>query len=373
MDLAVRNRFVAFVGRTGANCDGRITDLAWLALVVGLKSGMLDITRRGERNAGSSGESASRGRQDFASHVKLLGNQVGEVISTDYRLRATAADGLLRAVAVSTTEAARSAQVAHQAWPVAAAAMGRLMSAAVILGADLKEGQGRLTVEVSGDGPLGRVVAETRPGGELRARVQNAAVDLPLREDGKLAVGQAVGREGFFRVLRQDARGDWYQSQVELQNGEIGEDFLHFMTQSEQVPSAVAVGVLVGEEGLVIGSGGVMVQALPGCPPSLVNEAAENFSRLTQISRRLADGESLQSLLEKVLPEPIRRYPAESLRWDCWCDRSNIRQMLSTLSQEDLVDLIDDGGAEVTCHFCRTAYHFSVNELEEMQSGPPAR
>lgn len=288
-------------------------------------------------------------------------------MGTDYRIRATAADGMLRAVGVSTTAAAREAQLAHRAWPVAAAAMGRLMSAAAILAADMKDDEGRISVEANGDGPLGRVVAEVRPHGAMRARVQNPDVELPLRPDGKLAVGQAVGVDGFFRVMRQDVLGDWYQGQVELQTGEIGDDFLHYLIQSEQVPSAVSVGVLVGQEGLVIGSGGVMVQALPGCPRELVDETAARFGELTQISRRLADGETLENLIRMVLPEPVHWHPQESLQWSCWCDRDRIADMLRTLPDTDLEDLIRDGGAEVICHFCRTAYQFSVSDIESFR------
>ncbi len=288
-------------------------------------------------------------------------------MKTDYRIRATAAEGLLRAVAVSLTGAAGEAQLAHQAWPVAAAAMGRLMTTAAMVGSDMKEDVGRITVEVNGGGPLGRVVAEIRPDGSLRARVQHPAVDLPLRADGKLPVGQAVGVDGYFRVMRQDLFGNAYQGQVELQSGEIGEDFLHYLWQSDQVASAVSVGVLVGTEGLVIGAGGVMVQALPGCPKDLVDRVAGQFEQLTQISRRLADGETLESLVQEVLPEPIHWYSQEPLAWRCWCDRERIQDMLKTLPDSDLLDLISDGGAEVTCHFCRTAYHFQTDELESFR------
>lgn len=287
-------------------------------------------------------------------------------MTTDYRIRATAAGGLLRAVAVNTTHGAREAQEVHRAWPVAAAAMGRLISSAAILGSDFKEDQARITVEVSGDGPLGRVVAETRPDGTLRARIDHPEVELPLNDLGKLPVGQAVGADGFFRVLRQDGQGDWYQSQVELQSGEIGEDFLHYLAQSEQIPSAVSVGVLVGEAGLVIGSGGVMAQALPGCPDDLVDEVANRFQELTQISRRLADGETLEAMVEHVLPAPIHWYERESLRWHCWCERGSIEDVLGTLPASDIGDLIGDGGAEVTCHYCQTAYRFSVDDLKAL-------
>ncbi len=281
----------------------------------------------------------------------------------DYRMHATAADGRLRAVAVATSNTAKKAQTVHEAFPVAAAAMGRLMSCAALLASDWKEMSGRLTLNVRGDGPIGRLVAETRPDGSMRARVQHPQVELPLRDDGKLAVGQAVGVEGWLSVLRQTRDGEWYQSQVALQTGEIGDDFLHYLTQSEQVPSAVSVGVLIGRDGFVMESGGVQIQAMPGCPAALLDQVTHEFQGLKHISRRLTDGESLNNLLAAVLPAPIRWYPEEPLGWGCWCDRQTIHQALAALDTQDLDDLIADGGAEVICHFCRNAYQFTAAEL----------
>lgn len=155
----------------------------------------------------------------------------------------------------------------HRASPLAAAAMGRLLTASILLSSDFKDSF-RLTVEVNGGGPLGRVTAEVRTGGKVRVRTEHSEVDLPLRPDGKLAVGQAVGRTGYFRVLREDAFSHRYEGQVELATGEIGDDLMRYYLQSEQIPSAVALGVLVGPDGVVQGAGGVVVQALPGCPES---------------------------------------------------------------------------------------------------------
>ncbi len=287
------------------------------------------------------------------------------MIGTDYRIRATAAAGLLRSVAVLTTDGARRAQQIHRAWPVAAAAMGRLMTCAAMVAADIKQG-GRITVEVDGDGPVGRVVAEIQPDGAIRARIQNPAVDVPLTAEGKLAVGQAVGRQGVFRVLREEA-GDWYQSQVALQTGEIGDDFLHYLVQSEQIPSALSIGVLVKPDHTVIGAGGLMVQALPGCPAPVIESVSQRFQSANHISRRLADGDNLESLIREVLPEPILLYPREPLMWHCWCKRTAIAHTLRSLPQQDLDTLIADGGAEVTCHFCRTAYHFTTSELQTLR------
>ncbi|MCY0877904.1 MAG: Hsp33 family molecular chaperone HslO [Firmicutes bacterium] len=288
-------------------------------------------------------------------------------MNADYRIRATAADGLLRTVAVNTTVTARQAQQVHDAWPLAAAAMGRLLSVAAILAGDVKAAGARLTVEVDGQGPLGRVVAEVLEGDKLRARVQHPQVELPLRDNGKFDVGQAIGIEGTFRVIRQEGAGRWYQSQVPLRTGEIGDDFLYYLTQSEQIPSAVSVGVLVGTDGLVTASAAVLVQALPGCPESLVEEVAARFQALEQISRRVADGDSLETLIRLVVPEPIHWAEAVPIAWACWCSEASVLEALKALPATDLEELIADGGAEVTCHYCRRRYPFSASELAALK------
>ncbi|AEJ39335.1 Hsp33 protein [Sulfobacillus acidophilus TPY] len=286
----------------------------------------------------------------------------------DYRIRATAADGLLRAVAVNTTETARQAEEIHQAYPVAAAALGRLISAAAILATDVKD-DSRVVVEVDGGGPLGRLVAEIRGGRDIRARIQHPEVNLDLRADGKLAVGQAVGQDGYFRVLREEpVSGGWYQGQVELVSGEIGEDLLHYYTQSEQVPSAVALGVLVGQEGIQA-SGGILLQALPGLADDRAQVLTERFQRLDSLSRRLAAGETLEAVLGELLGSDAVLFEPEPIGWHCWCERGRIEDILLSLPDGDYQDLINDGGAEVTCHFCRTAYHFTQEELETLRRG----
>ncbi|MBX5466290.1 MAG: Hsp33 family molecular chaperone HslO [Firmicutes bacterium] len=291
-----------------------------------------------------------------------------EARETDYRIRATWADGALRAVAVITTEAARAAQRVHRASPVAAAAMGRALSAAALLGADVKEAF-RLEVQLDGDGPLGLVAAEIRQvGGEqwVRARVQHPEVDLPLRSDGKLAVGQAIGRQGAFRVWFEDAGGARYQSEVPLVTGEIGEDLAHYYWQSVQVPSAVAVGVLVGTDGTVTASGGVVVQALPGSEAER-EAVAERFLGLQHLSHRIAEGATGEDLIRSVLPEPIHWLEREPLRFRCQCSRRRSLALLAHLPPEELQALAhEQHGAEVTCHYCRRRYRFSEAELEAL-------
>lgn len=278
----------------------------------------------------------------------------------DYRIRGTAAEGTLRALATLSTRVARTAQAFHQARPVAAAAMGRAASAAILMAADLKDG-GIVHLEISGGGPLGRVVAEADPV-SVRVRVDHPAVELPLRPDGKLAVGQAVGRDGHLLVRREDPDGHRFESRVALASGEIGEDLTRFYAESEQVPTAVALGVLVGRDGVVAASGGVVVQALPGSE-EVAEGVADRFGALARISQRIAGGETPEDLLASVLPPPLRLAPREAVRFRCRCSKERSEAIVRSLPIEDLEALWEERGAEVTCNFCRQVYRFGADEI----------
>ncbi len=260
------------------------------------------------------------------------------------------------------TESARAVGKVHRALPLAAAAMGRLMAGAAFLSADFK-GNEFVHLEMDGGGPLGRVMAEGYADGMLRARVDTPGVSLPLRPDGKLAVGQAVGREGRLLVRRHLNNGGIYTSYVPIRSGEIGVDLAHYFTESEQVPSAVAVGVLVGREGLVTGAGGILVQTLPGTPPELVEEVQARLFNLGSVSHALADGEDMNGLLRRVLPKPVQFSQVQALRFGCTCSREQLKPLLLTLPVEERREMADSGGAEAVCQYCRTAYRYGHSEL----------
>lgn len=285
----------------------------------------------------------------------------------DYRVKATAAGGSIRAIAAVTTTTARQVQMVHDASPVAAAALGRLMTAASLLAADFKD-QFRITVEVEGDGPLGRVVAEVRTGGLMRARAEHPTVDLPLRSDGKLAVGQAVGNQGILRVIREEMDRATYEGQAPIVSGEIGEDLANYYRTSEQIPAAVALGVLVGRDGLVAASGGVVIQALPGIHEMTTDEVSEKFQKLHNISWRLSDGETPEDLLREVLPGPIHWLSTEPLEYRCHCSQERSLEIIGSLPDTDLNALIEEQGAEVVCHYCNTAYPISLIDLEQIRN-----
>ncbi|SMC07499.1 molecular chaperone Hsp33 [Sulfobacillus thermosulfidooxidans DSM 9293] len=283
---------------------------------------------------------------------------------TDYRRKATAADGTMRIIVANTKDTALQVQRVHQASPVAAAAMGRLLTAAALLAADFKDAA-LVKVEVDGGGPLGRVIAEARTGGRVRARAEHPQVTLPLRNDGKLAVGQAVGTDGVFKVTREEHNGLIYQGQVELLSGEIGQDFAQYYTLSEQIPSAVALGVLVGTDSLVQAAGGLVVQALPGSEP-YIDGVSARFAHLDHISHRLADGESVEQLAEEVMGTPLHWYDPEPIYYQCECSKTRSLELLSSLPRVEIEELIKDQGAEVVCHYCHTAYQFSQSDIEKL-------
>ncbi len=260
------------------------------------------------------------------------------------------------------TDSARAVQQAHRALPVAAAAMGRLMAGAAFLSADFK-GDEFVHLEMDGGGPLGRVIAEGYADGMLRARVDAPETALPLRPDGKLAVGQAVGAAGQLQVRRHLNNGGIYTSYVPIRSGEIGLDLAHYFTESEQVPSAVAVGVLVGREGTVIGAGGILIQTLPDTPPGLVEAVQERLMNLGSVSHVLAAGEDVQALMRQVLPDPLEVSTPQELRFGCTCSRDELKPLLLTLPVEERREMADGGGAEAVCQYCRTAYRYGHNEL----------
>ncbi len=285
----------------------------------------------------------------------------------DYRVKATAAGGSIRAIAAVTTATALRVQNLHHASPVAAAALGRLITAASLLASDFKDAF-RLTVEVQADGPLGRLVSEIRTGGLIRARTENSLVDLPLRSDNKLAVGQAVGNRGTLRVTREERGRNPYEGQAPIVSGEIGEDLANYYRISEQIPSAVALGVLIGHEGLVVASGGVVIQALPGIQTVTTDEITDKFQKLHNISWRLSNGETPEDLLREVLPTSIHWLGTDSLEYQCQCSSERSLEIIGSLPTGDLDALIQDKGAEVVCHFCNTAYPISLFQLEKARS-----
>ena len=253
----------------------------------------------------------------------------------------------------------------HGASSVAAAALGRLMAGTAMMGIMLKGEEESVTVTLKGDGPLGTLMA-VADHGDLRACADDPTAELPLRADGKLDVGGAVGHQGRMTVVRDLGGGKQYIGQSEIVSGEIAMDFANYFTVSEQQQSLVALGVWI-HEGLVLQAGGILIQPLPGCPEEMIDQLELRSPLFADISRELTFG-TLDQLTEDwfrgLEPRILERTP---IRYRCSCSRERMEKALISLGRKDLQSLIDeDRGAELSCHFCHRKHFFTTNQLREM-------
>jgi len=289
---------------------------------------------------------------------------------SDHFIRAIAGGGTVLGFAAVTTETVEEARRRHQAAPTAAAALGRTLAATVMLGAGLKDGQ-RLTVRVLGDGPLGGIVTEGNGRGEVRGYVQNPEVDLPLTPRRKLDVGGAVGR-GTLHVTKDLGLRYPYHGSVPLVTGEIGEDLAHYLVASEQVPSVVALGVLVAPDHHVEAAGGFIVQVLPGAPPEIPRYLEERVVHLPTVTQVVRRGRGATELLHLALgdldPHVLEEMP---VAFRCGCSRERVEGVLVALGREEVERLIqEEGQAEVICRFCGDRYVLDAADTERLFTQP---
>ncbi|MEK8132995.1 Hsp33 family molecular chaperone HslO [Paenibacillus filicis] len=281
----------------------------------------------------------------------------------DYLIRATALEGKVRAFAVRTKAVVEELRVRHQTTPTATAALGRTATAALMMGAMLK-GEEQLTIQVKGGGPIGQVVADANAKGEVRGYVTNPSVDLPLNAIGKLDVAGAVGTDGFLYVTKDLGLKEPYRGSIPIISGELGEDFTYYFAQSEQTPSAVALGVLVDVDYTVKTAGGFIIQLLPGLSDSEIARLEKQLAGLPPITTLLAEGESLESILSGLLPDVQVLERSEDIRFQCKCSQERVEQTLISLGRSELEQLLaEDGQAEVSCHFCNETYRFTGSDL----------
>lgn len=287
----------------------------------------------------------------------------------DYIIRAVDAEGKFRFhIADSTAMAERSRQL-HEDSPTAAAAMGRILTMAAIMGMNIESEGESITLNIRGDGPGGYLVAVCDHPGMARVSAGNPQADVPSREDGHLDVGSWVGREGRLSVVRTFRLKEPFVGITELVSGEIAEDFASYFFHSEQTPTIVALGVFVDGEGKVSAAGGVFIQALPGAEEEDLVRLEEVIQRMAPVTTMLLDGLSPEQILDRYFsvfePKILDRLP---LAYDCPCSRKKMERALASLPLSDLQDLVEDGQAELVCEFCMKKYHFSGKELEELVS-----
>lgn len=279
---------------------------------------------------------------------------------------ATAADGKLRAYAAVTTQLVEEARRRHGLYPTAAAAVGRTMTAAAIMGMMLKEGQ-NVMVQLTGDGPIRQILAQADAEGNVRGYAVNPHVHLPLNRDKKLDVAGAIGH-GRLDVIKDLRLKEPYRGMVRLISGEIAEDIAYYFVQSEQVPSAVALGVRVEADGRVSAAGGLIVQALPGADPQVLEVLERRLQTLQNVSRMVASNMGPNDILKAALGDlDITILKEHPLRFSCNCSHERFARGLVALGPDELRDMIQqDGEAELTCHFCSKHYHFSREDLLEL-------
>ena len=282
----------------------------------------------------------------------------------DHLVRAIAPG--VRIFAAVTTNLVEEARNRHNCFPVAIAALGRTMTGALLLAANLKTDEST-TIRIVGDGPLGESIADAYASGLVRGYVKNPQVDLPLR-NGKLDVGTAVGR-GQIYVTRFTSLKQPFTGSVQLVSGEIAEDITNYLTVSEQTPSSVALGVLVQPDWTVKAAGGFMLQAMPDTTDEVVVKLERNLAHLPPVSQMISEGQDAAGIINTVLNGlAVTIYQPIPLAFSCPCSRERIQEVLISLGKQELSEMIAEGQAEVICHFCGEKYHFCRPELEKLLS-----
>ncbi len=282
----------------------------------------------------------------------------------DYIVRATAGDGSIRAFAATTRGLVQKAREIHHTSPVASAALGRLLTAAAMMGSMLKGDKDLVTLQIRGDGPLQGIVVSGDCCGRVKGYAFNPNVELPDKYPGKLDVGGAIGA-GYLDVIKDIGMREPYAGRIELVTGEIAEDLTYYFAQSEQTPSAVGLGVLVETDTSVRRAGGFMIQLLPGADEGMVSRLEEKLRHVPYVTDLLDAGKTPEEILELLLGDMglriLDRLPAS---FSCNCDRQRVEKALISIGREELEKIIEeDGKANLHCHFCAKEYDFTKSDL----------
>jgi len=286
---------------------------------------------------------------------------------SDYIVRATAANNQIRAFAATTKELVEAAKVAHNTSPVATAALGRLLTGGAMMGIMMKGEQDILTLQIKAGGPLEGITVTADSRGNVKGYVGNPTVMIPANAKGKLDVATAVGI-GFMNVIKDMGMKEPYSSQTVLQTSEIAEDLTYYFATSEQVPSAVGLGVLMEHDNTVKQAGGFIIQLMPFTDEKIIEQLEKKLEKVTSVTEMLDAGRSPEQLLEEILGdfelEVMERIPTQ---FACNCSKERVARALISIGHKDLKEMIDDGETiEMNCHFCNTNYYFTVAELENL-------
>lgn len=295
-------------------------------------------------------------------------NERGENMEHDYLIRAMAAKEQVRAFAVETTGITEYARKIHNNSPIATAALGRLMSAGLMMGQMLKSKEDKLTLQLLGDGPMKHVIVTSNLEGTVRGYVSNPEVMLPPKADGHFDIGGAIGRGGSLTVIRDMGLKEPYVSSIPLHSGEIADDLTYYFAQSEQVPTSVGLGVLMNHGNTVRASGGFIVQLMPFTKKEVIDHLEQNLSKISGVTDILRQGKSIEEMLRIVLDgfdmEITDRKPVS---WYCNCSFERGKEVLGTLKEEELQSMIEEGkNIDVGCDFCGKNYVYTPEDLKEI-------
>lgn len=285
----------------------------------------------------------------------------------DYILRATAADGLIRAFAATTKNTVQTARAIHNTTPVASAALGRLLTAGAMMGTMLKGEKDLVTLQIKGDGPIEGLLVTADSKGRVKGYPFNPNVDIPPKSPVKLDVGGAVGK-GHLTVIKDLGLKEPYVGKTELVSGEIAEDLTYYYAKSEQIPTAIALGVLVDTDTSIKAAGGFIIQLMPGATLEVATMLEERITHLKYITELLNRGETPETILDAVLGdmdlEIIDKMPTE---FYCDCSRERVEKALISIGEKDLRTILEeDKKAEISCHFCNKVYNFDEADLKKL-------
>lgn len=283
---------------------------------------------------------------------------------SDYIVRATAGNGSIRAFAATTRDLVQKAREIHHTSPVASAALGRMLTAAAMMGSMLKGEKDLITLQIRGLGPLQGIVVSGDCRGQVKGYVFNPNVEVPNKYPGKLDVGGAIG-EGYLSVIKDIGMREPYAGRIQLVSGEIAEDLTYYFAQSEQTPSSVGLGVLVETDTSIRRAGGFLIQLLPGVDEETISHLEKRLSTMPYVTDLLDAGKTPEEILEMLLGDmDLKILDTLSAAFVCNCDRQRVEKALISIGREELEKIIvEDGKANLHCHFCAKEYNFTKDEL----------
>lgn len=283
----------------------------------------------------------------------------------DYLVRGIVESKNCRVFACVTTGVVEEARKHHGLWPTASAALGRMMTASLMM-ARMNKNNEKMTTTINGGGPIGTMITVTNGDGNIKGFVANPEVHYTYNDTGKLAVGVAVGNQGTLQVVRDMGLKEPFVGTVPLQTGEIGDDFTYYFAVSEQAPSVVSLGVLVNDTNEILSSGGMIIQLLPEATEEDIAYIENQVKSMAPISSLIQEGKTPEEILQSLF-EDVKILETQDVFFHCDCSKERMEQALITLGEKEIQAMIqEDHGCEICCHFCNTKYHFSEEDLEKL-------